>query len=352
MLQSALLLLGCAISFYLWEINTSVASVVLAMTTFGVMVYLVIVIVGTTSESCPYQTPAAFAMRRLLAIDIRNVGRATLRTLVGFANWARGRSSSKRPIPDQIFDNQTTNLDFRCSFWMLRESSDKAVKALTLNFLGTILSLAGLNSATNSAVVVDCFNILSSCFATRDDGAIAVIPGSEQLAGISAMCFFRAFSALLVTEPTSTVIRDVRQRYGRVFPSRVDLHGLPHPIIISATHHLFAGPQDRTEINWRSYNPTVDELTPFSRALAQVAQFEYHRGEGHPKVPQWLIRFALRFLSQAPLPPTSVVVDCLTIIATELGCTLPDANRVTSGQRHVYASKTIVFSLILHQGAA
>ena len=64
MLQAALLLLGCALSRYLWEINIIVASVVLCVTSFGLIFYLSIVIAGTTSESFPYQTPFAYIFRR------------------------------------------------------------------------------------------------------------------------------------------------------------------------------------------------------------------------------------------------------------------------------------------------
>ena len=65
MLQIALLLLGCALSRYLWEINTTVASVVLGVTSAGVISYMFIVFVGTASESYPYQTPGSNALRYL-----------------------------------------------------------------------------------------------------------------------------------------------------------------------------------------------------------------------------------------------------------------------------------------------
>ena len=68
MLQAALLLLGCALSRYLWDINTTVASVVIGATSFGVLFYLFIVVVGTASVSCPYQTPVANLLR--LIVDI------------------------------------------------------------------------------------------------------------------------------------------------------------------------------------------------------------------------------------------------------------------------------------------
>ena len=63
MLQAALLLLGCALSRYLWEINTTIASVVLGVTSFGVLFYLFIVVAGAASMSCPYQTPGANILR-------------------------------------------------------------------------------------------------------------------------------------------------------------------------------------------------------------------------------------------------------------------------------------------------
>ena len=67
MLQAALLLLGCALSRYLWEIDTTVASVVLGFTGFGLLFYLFIVIAGVVSENCPYQTPAANFLRHIPA---------------------------------------------------------------------------------------------------------------------------------------------------------------------------------------------------------------------------------------------------------------------------------------------
>ena len=63
MLQFSLLLLGCALSQYLWTIDATVAAVVLGATSFGVLAYALIVIMGTFSKSCPYQTPASHFAR-------------------------------------------------------------------------------------------------------------------------------------------------------------------------------------------------------------------------------------------------------------------------------------------------
>jgi hypothetical protein len=63
MLQVALLLLGCALSRYLWEINITVASVVLGVTSFGMIFYVSVIVAGTVSVICPYQTPGARFLR-------------------------------------------------------------------------------------------------------------------------------------------------------------------------------------------------------------------------------------------------------------------------------------------------
>jgi hypothetical protein len=66
MLQAGLLLLGCALSRYLWEINNIIASVILCVTLFGALFYLFILIAGTASESYPYQTPGAHNLHHIL----------------------------------------------------------------------------------------------------------------------------------------------------------------------------------------------------------------------------------------------------------------------------------------------
>ena len=65
MLQAALLLLGCALSRYLWDINTTVASVILSITASGFLFYLFVLVAAAVSESCPYQTPGSHFLRYL-----------------------------------------------------------------------------------------------------------------------------------------------------------------------------------------------------------------------------------------------------------------------------------------------
>ena len=66
MLQIALLLLACGISQYIWSINTSVARVIISLTTLGVLFYIGIVAAGTSSYECPFQTPVSTGLRYVI----------------------------------------------------------------------------------------------------------------------------------------------------------------------------------------------------------------------------------------------------------------------------------------------
>ena len=65
MLQIALLLLMCGLSRYVWSVNTSVGRVVLSFTVLGVLFYIAVIVAGTSSYECPFQTPASIGLRHL-----------------------------------------------------------------------------------------------------------------------------------------------------------------------------------------------------------------------------------------------------------------------------------------------
>ena len=65
MLQVSLLLLACGLCRRMWSINPPVAYILLVLTTLGILFYAIIVIVGTSSYECPFQTPASTALRSL-----------------------------------------------------------------------------------------------------------------------------------------------------------------------------------------------------------------------------------------------------------------------------------------------
>ena len=394
MLQIALLLLGCALSRYLWEIDITVASVVLGVTLFGVIFYLVIIIAGAVSESCPYQTPGARFLRhaychtlcRTLLPALRSAPAAISELSVSVFSKLSGlvhdsgfphmflwwRSLFKQPwySPNNIFpllvglyallvgpvmgvsflgiviffspfilgltvDNwfidasrrtrvleQQTMLDFRCISWMLQTSLDKAVR---LSALKQLESLMPTPTNFNPALVVYCFDVFIGCI-NVSNCEVMTVQGLEQLATVSARCFYHIVSHLSIMDPTSSAFKDVRQRYAKVFPDNIDFHGHDFSHSMNVIHRVFIRGGLRY-FEWSDYKPPGDEYVMIAHALEKLARFKYRRIR-RMKVPRSILRFALHSLSLNPLPSTPVIADCLSIIAVDLGCGVSKLSKI------------------------
>jgi len=65
MLQISLMLLACGLCRHMASINATVAGVIITLTVAGVLFYLGIIIAGTPSYECPFQTPVSTGLRSL-----------------------------------------------------------------------------------------------------------------------------------------------------------------------------------------------------------------------------------------------------------------------------------------------
>ena len=397
MLQVALLLLGCALARYLWGVDITVASVVLGVTSSGVILYILILIAGTTSESCPYQTSGSHVLRSLrprvcstasaivsspsviasvfrnasrksnaiwvikycarqnhpwwsrgkiipflkdvihglpsaLAKDVYCLGKAVIQPFVAFSSmvfWLFSNFTQRvyntSSTPEQRLNQKTTRLDLRCGSWMLRTSLDKAVHLSTLKHLVTVVTFADFNPT----LVVDCFNIFIGCISVRDC-KVAIVHKSEELAAISATCFLHTFHHLSVTDPTSSVLTDLCQRYNKHFPFVPVFRGLPFYCTMAKIHDLV-----NRDVQWGNYRPSSQGHIPIAQGVAKVAQVEYQKTQ-HQKVPRWTLRFAFHSLSFYPLPPTPIIASCLSIIATDLGCDTSSAGALILDEWYVH----------------
>ena len=382
MLQFALLLLGCGLSLYLWGINTTVALVVICITSFGAIFYALIVVAGAAFISCPYQTPGAQILRQippilrqippilqriipvfhsafssvtknsycvrffivlcdaireegwsvicsrdillcilLLPIYLAYDAYVSMRTIAaGVLTLARGVRNrfrwARSPRVDES-DQQAVALDLQCILWILRTSLDKALRPPTLNALAAMTTLTDFNPVLVSA----CFNAFVSCV-TVVDGEAVITRELEEFATISVTYCLRMIFYLTTMDPTSSVLRDMRKRYTRAFPLQTQFKNLPICYSFVGLHREFHPSYKVWQLKdqWSSHKLSDNEHI----MLLQLAQFKYQMS-GHMKVPRWILRLALHYLSQDPPPPTSVIISCLSIIAMDLGCTVPGA---------------------------
>ena len=360
MLQVALLLLGCGLSRYLWDTNITIASVVIGVTAFGLLFYLFILVAGTASEECPYQTPGSRIFRYLgpLAVsilgsvfywstlgkvvrfysggsthfwvwvlvgagipiwfvwDVCRLGWEVIRPLRYFpiaarrtVHWVRNRLRRMSPTPEQTSDSQPAVLGLPCISWTLQTSLEKSVHLSTLEHLVTITNFADLDPA----IVVNCLNTFLG-YISISNKKVVVTQGFEELAALSAKCFYQTFRHLSATRPNSRVTADICRSYRRVFRLNVDFRGLPFCHTMINIRPLVDRYWGSHFVLWIDYRPSDQELIPFARHMVDAAREEYQRTQ-NKKVPRWILRFALHFLSRDPPSPTSVIADCLTIFA-------------------------------------
>ena len=96
MLQVSLLLLACGLCRHMWSVNTSVAYILITLTSLGVLFYLGIAIAGMSSYACPFQTPASINLRSLWGRFRRGIASSPLTPgghFRGFTRCGTGISS-------------------------------------------------------------------------------------------------------------------------------------------------------------------------------------------------------------------------------------------------------------------
>ena len=308
MLQAALLLLGCALSRYLWEVNIVVASVILGVTSLGMSFYLAIVVAGAANESCPYQTPAVNILRQILR-------------LLRIPSQPRGT------------DQQHTKLDLQCIRWILRTSLDKRIHRSAFNYLW---ANPDLPSHVEPTLVLDCFNIFLGCINVKND-KVVVVGEPKQLVTAAATGFLRASYQLLAADPTSSSATDLRRSYEDLgLSSRMDFEGLPFRYTTVAINALIREDWNLRHVSWDGNRPSVLEHVLFTQCALKTAQERYELSQ-HKKVSRWTLRFAFYSLSLDPPPPPFIIANCLKIIATDLGC---DVSGVTASEGCVHSNFT------------
>jgi hypothetical protein len=308
MLQGALFLLGCALSRYLWEINTTVASVILGVTSLGILFYLFIVIVGQCLQAVhiKHQDPGSFnqllsalalatiavghafrdsetvgvfrvnarhylprgqiggflrdvldELPPALASDGSHLWQVIIQSLVALVHqvytWLPGTSALTHGV-----DQQATLLDLHCTSWILQTSLDKNHHLSAMEHLVTILA----QSNFDPSLVAGCFGAFISCLKVVD-GTVMVTQGLEKLATLSAVCLLYTFSHLSVMGLSPGVLVDVCQQYARIFPPDIQFNGLPF-------HHIFGAIHFTLHQGWRSQ----DKSTPSRTSTSPVERLQ------------------------------------------------------------------------------
>lgn len=296
LLQSSLCLFGCGLFGSFWQTNPIAVVVILVVILCVILGWVSVIVVGLSSDNCPYLSSWSTRPRNI---------RQRVRNVV---------------IPRAVLELQSIS-------WVLRTSLNEAVRLSAFKYLISIPELP----ASLPSLVSDCFHVFIACVDFTHD-KVAIRQRSEQLATTSAMCLFRTFHHLSITAPTSSALKDLRECYDAYLPLGADFRGLPFHQTMTMFHILIKKRLGPGSVEWDNHGLSNRERVPLAWYMAKAAQVGYEETK-RKKVPRWILRFALESLSLDPPSPSSVVANCLEIIATDLDCDLSDIE--TADQRYV-----------------
>jgi len=244
MLQLALLLLGCALSRYLWTISRTVAGVIAAVTLVGVTLYIFLTLAAILCYDCPYQTPPstfARAVIRYLVHGNDTLTRSPRSLAASFPSVKalrriinRLRTGVRRaveslccvpgapeeaahiplavvtsPPPARIFDDVPINwdvykADIRCISWILSSTTDADVIYSTVRFAADTIWYPTVVGAMSLRVLVNLF------FDFPLDGR--VVPGKLERTSSIGMALVSILSSHLTAEPENPELGEICER--------------------------------------------------------------------------------------------------------------------------------------------
>ena len=243
MLQLALLLLGSALSRYLWATSRTVAGVVIAFTLFGITSYLFFTLAATLYYNCPYQTPLSILTRTAIKYLTRSdAGFArSLRSVIAplpftknlrrnlkhlrsgvrnaLENFCRVSAvlqeaehipvaavvaSPTRIFEDNSIDWEACKVDARCISWVLHSMTDPDVILSTVRFAADTIWYPETAGALSPHILADLF------FDCLLDGR--VVPGKEEHAISIGMALASVLSIQLIIAPEDRDLRDLCER--------------------------------------------------------------------------------------------------------------------------------------------
>jgi hypothetical protein len=194
-LQCALVLLGFALSRYLWKVNHSVSSVVIGFTCFGFLFYLFIVTASIISFDCPFQTPISLLVRFVIGLAIPYWQRFQ-RTLGSQPPQPRAPGTQPNhlattqppwlvaPLFAQEVGAERDRLDAKCVTRMFVMSTEANVVTLIMDFIPEIIWHGGIKNVPLKRI----YDILMDCFDFSGPNPI-VIPELQSVANSSARAF-------------------------------------------------------------------------------------------------------------------------------------------------------------------
>ena len=346
MLQGALLLLGCALSKYLFTVDNLAAWVVLGFTTSGCLFYLVIVVAAITSYDCPFQTPLSLIVHFMVRL-FNERGKYLKRSRKWFSRTFSRKSGwwthppggpdsggpnedgstqltaviSSHPLPlpfEKGTDLHSHVLDSNCIAWMFEMSTDPDVVLDIIKFIPEITWHNGIRTVPLEKLydtIVECLD--------HSSGHPVVIPKSRNKAYFSAKALVHlAIQRKCMGDESDTAMFDPTSR--------------PRLQNIGSTHYegdsdlestlwmmdRVFGAGDLAPMRWAEFSFTCHHHAWMGQILPYRAWYALRTSDN---LPDDIHEFLRDSFGKNPLPPAPIISSCLLIICLVLRAT-PDSD--------------------------
>jgi len=341
MLQAALLLLGYALSNYLFTLDRTVAGVLIGFSSFGILFYILIVSAATFSYNCPFQTPFSLIIPLLIRYDNKHkkflgrpgkwFGRMFSRTKGKRPRRnSRGRggpgifhgngsgdhvelpmtnpADQQRPLFDEKTDWNDHMLDSKCIAWMFDRSMDADAIMTIMRFIPDVVWYAGIRTTPLERLydtVVECID--------RSSGSPVVVPKLRNKVYLSAKAFLHVAiqSKCIGGERDKAVFEAISGRH-----QIMGFEGCEGDSDLQSTLGIIdCAIGDPRPMDWQNFTLTTPHRAWMGHILLYRARDVTGKGE---RLPDDIKKFTLHSLRLNPLPPP-IVADCLFIIGLVIG---------------------------------
>jgi Family of unknown function (DUF6535) len=336
MLQAALLLLGYALSQYLWTIDFTVGTVIIVLTSLGALFYMFVIVSAVVSYDCPYQTPLSIVLRSLINSDWGHTKYTKrihdfVRSVVGrlpsfityakphFSTWFKLRSLAQRteggsvwsnPPDDvvQLFDDTSIHRqdhasDARCITWLLETSTDADVAVSAMRFVPEVEWHSGIETIP----FVERFcDLLEECF---DPAVESVNPGMVNKAHVASKSLVHLFIQRRCAE---------NWQFPSDFRKYIVLRGGSDIPNLEPALHMFLMITKNADVRWSTVG-TPGALSETHRWMCHILTYQVWEYSEYGAIPMGVYDFLQWTLSCNSSPPSSFVADCLLTIGMTVG---------------------------------
>ena len=334
MLQAALLLLGYALSEYLFSINKTVAGVLIGFAASGLLFYLLIVSAATFSYNCPFQTPLSLILRFLIRFD--NGHKKYLNRTRWWFSRLLSRKDKNRSRPGghgfgdhieipmaNVFDQSQLHplfngetdlddfvLDSNCITWMFYTSMDGDAAMAIMRFIPEVVWHAGIRITPLERIydtVLERFD--------RSSGRLVLTPKLRDVTylGAKALLHLAIQRKCVGNEFDKAIFKSISSRHIIMASGDFDSD---LEVTLGIIDRVFG---DFKPMHWQNFKFTASHHAWMGHILLYRAWDILEKGE---PLPDDIREFVLYSLRLEPPPPATIVADCLFIVGLVLGIKL------------------------------